>query len=793
MAAVWMRFMSELRTRWHSWLALAVLVGIFGGAVVGAAAGARRTDSVVDRNVGKFHPPNVFIVPFFAAGNDAEIAAKLSLPRLLDFDSVAEGQRLLLMPVTAEIEFAASEDPRFGAEMFPAKLLEGRLPDPRRSDEAMVNFIASERLNLHPGDTYTVGFFGTCCEDVEDGPTVTFRITGVTASLGDFAAIAGASFITGPAFLEKYDTQIKNRFELSMLRLKGGTASYDDFARELNGATGGRSVFYAETDRWDEARESFGLQATALWILAGLLAALTVLVAGQAIARQMFLDATDNGTLAALGLSHGQLVGVALLRAAWIGLIGGVIALITAAAASPLTPFGTARLADPDPAFSFPAVPMGLGFGAILIGVIGLAIYPAFRTASRSWGPDASPGLIRRPGRIVGAIAGVARNHPTPAIGARMAFERGRGRTAVPVRTTITATAVCLAALAASLTVGASLDRLSGDPSLYGWTWDVSFTSHVFNDDPENTADGPVAQAVLRDMKGVAAVTFGPDGGAVEINGILAEPYGLPLGAPVTPPIIEGRAPSAPDEIALARQTMRDAGAGLGDTVQLGFQGSSIVEPFRVVGVTVLPLAGEASTLGEGVWLPIDDLERLFGEPIPIDRALVRFEPGADATQLERFITERFEAQADHPVSPGTVVNFGRVSEMPLVLAGIVAFLAAGTLGHGLLTAIRRRRRDLSILKAIGFDRRQIRSAVGWQATATALVTLAIGLTGGVLLGRLIWTAMANNTGFVARPVAELSILGIVTLSALLAVNLIALVPGRAAARTQPAVVLRTE
>jgi hypothetical protein len=400
---------------------------------------------------------------------------------------------------------------------------------------------------------------------------------------------------------------------------------------------------------------------------------------------------------------------------------------------------------------------------------------------------------MRKPVPLVGALARIARN-PSPAIGARMAFERGRGRTAVPVRTTITATAVCLAALAASLIVGASLDRLSADPSLYGWTWDASVHSGVFNDEPENPADGPVAQDVLRELRGVAAVTFGPEGGAIHINGeILVEPYGLPLGASVTPPIIEGRAPSAPDEIAMARQTMRAAGVGLGDTVRLSFQGSPIDAPFRVVGVTVLPLAGEASTLGEGIWIPIDDLARLFGQTIPIDRALVRFEPGADVTQVERFIAERFEAEVRHAESPGTVLDFGRVSEMPLVLAGVVALLAAGTLGHGLITAIRRRRRDLSILKSLGFDRHQIRSAVSWQATATTLVTLVIGLSLGVLAGRLIWTALANSTGFVSRPVVELTWLGITLMAALIGANLIAILPGRAAARTQPAVVLRTE
>jgi hypothetical protein len=45
MTAVWMFFRAELRGRWRSWLALALLAGVFGGVVTAVAAGARRTDA----------------------------------------------------------------------------------------------------------------------------------------------------------------------------------------------------------------------------------------------------------------------------------------------------------------------------------------------------------------------------------------------------------------------------------------------------------------------------------------------------------------------------------------------------------------------------------------------------------------------------------------------------------------------------------------------------------------------------------------------------------------------------
>ena len=45
MTAVWVFFRAELRGRWRSWLALAVLAGLFGGVVIGVAAGARRASA----------------------------------------------------------------------------------------------------------------------------------------------------------------------------------------------------------------------------------------------------------------------------------------------------------------------------------------------------------------------------------------------------------------------------------------------------------------------------------------------------------------------------------------------------------------------------------------------------------------------------------------------------------------------------------------------------------------------------------------------------------------------------
>jgi ABC-type lipoprotein release transport system permease subunit len=86
--------------------------------------------------------------------------------------------------------------------------------------------------------------------------------------------------------------------------------------------------------------------------------------------------------------------------------------------------------------------------------------------------------------------------------------------------------------------------------------------------------------------------------------------------------------------------------------------------------------------------------------------------------------------------SPTDVQNLGRVGSLPDVLAGLLALLAASALAHLLVTSIRQRRRDLAVLKTLGFVRSQVSAAVAWQATTVAVVALAVGMPLGFALGR---------------------------------------------------------
>src|SRR2546426_5218078 len=62
MTAIWMRARSELRTGKRSIVALALVIGIFGGVAMASAAGARRTDSAYDRFIAATTPPTAFVL-----------------------------------------------------------------------------------------------------------------------------------------------------------------------------------------------------------------------------------------------------------------------------------------------------------------------------------------------------------------------------------------------------------------------------------------------------------------------------------------------------------------------------------------------------------------------------------------------------------------------------------------------------------------------------------------------------------------------------------------------------------
>src|SRR4029079_17262085 len=119
--------------------------------------------------------------------------------------------------------------------------------------------------------------------------------------------------------------------------------------------------------------------------------------------------------------------------------------------------------------------------------------------------------------------------------------------------------------------------------------------------------------------------------------------------------------------------------------------------------------------------------------------------------------------------------------------------MAFGTVAEVVCSSARRRRRDLAILKVLGFRRRQVSAAIAWQAAVTALIAVVIGVPIGILAGRWAWQAFAQRLGVPDQPVTSPLAIATVAGLALFIAILTAASPARTAACTPAAVALRAE
>jgi len=109
------------------------------------------------------------------------------------------------------------------------------------------------------------------------------------------------------------------------------------------------------------------------------------------------------------------------------------------------------------------------------------------------------------------------------------------------------------------------------------------------------------------------------------------------------------------------------------------------------------------------------------------------------------------------------------------------------------LASVRRRRRELALLKALGMTRGQVRAVITWQTTLTLLIALAAGVPLGIAVGRWAWRGFAASLGVVPVAVVPVLLLAAGGAALIAAGNLLALRPATIAASTPPTTMLRTE
>ena len=169
---------------------------------------------------------------------------------------------------------------------------------------------------------------------------------------------------------------------------------------------------------------------------------------------------------------------------------------------------------------------------------------------------------------------------------------------------------------------------------------------------------------------------------------------------------------------------------------------------------------------------------------------LVDVRPGAEVDVVARYGNQLGVSGTQRPRE---ILSYDRVRSTPIVLAVLLALLGAATLTHALVVSVSAGRREIAVLKTLGFTRRQVAVMVASLATTLVGLALVIGVPLGIAAGRWSWELFVGPLGLDAPAVVPIAVVSVVSVGVILFANLIAAVPGRRAARTEPAIVLRSE
>lgn len=359
------------------------------------------------------------------------------------------------------------------------------------------------------------------------------------------------------------------------------------------------------------------------------------------------------------------------------------------------------------------------------------------------------------------------------------------------MRAAILGTVLAMIVTVATVTFGASLQTLVSRPALYGWNWSYVLSSGITYIPRDRAA------ALLDRDPGVAAWT-GIYYATARIDGQTVPVIGMSPGAPIGPPLLSGHTLAGAGQLVLGPATLRLLGKQVGDEVTVR-DGAARSFRLRVVGTATLPSIGIQGTLhtemGVGAVLPYQLIPG--ASPGAPNEILVTLRPGvnpgAERAALQRLVPAA-EGGVVIPVQrPAEIVDYRSMGTTPLLLAAALALGAVSSLALTLLTSVRRRRRELALLKTLGFTRRQLAMSVAWQSTTAVAIGTAVGVPLGIAAGRYLWDLFARQISVVPEPTVPGLTVVLICLGALLIANLVAAVPGRAAARTPAAALLRAE
>jgi hypothetical protein len=849
------RLRTTFRRRWSGYLSLVVLVALVGGLGLGSLAAARRTQSSFSTLLASTNPSDLEVTIYGGAPGSSEDPnydprLTASIAHLPGVRHVAPGFVVTGAPLTS----AGAPRVRITGEAYPVASVngllftqdrmivnEGRLASPTQSDEITLAPIIAHQLGVHVGQVIPFGFytqaqqslpgFGTAAvrPALQANMTLVGLATDNSQIVEDDVDTLPTFIALTPAFAREVLARHGQQFSSALtfgIQTAGGSATVSAVERKIAELVPPGVVMtnHELAPVIDKADRSLKPISIALGVFGAVALLAAMLIAVQLVARRLRTEAEDVRVLRALGAGPVATLVDGILGLEAAILLGSVLAGAVAIGLSPLAPLGPVQSVDPDPGVSFDWTVLGFGVLALFVLLGGVAVLLAYSAAPQR------VVLRSRLRATTGAkvVASLARAGlpVSGVVGVRMALEPGEGRSAVPVRSALLGSSLAVALVVTTLTFGSSLHTLVSSPPLYGWNW-----NYILN--PVGSGGGnvpPVAFAMLKRDRYVAADT-GASYNDVELDGQTVPFFMTTARASITPPILSGHAVDSAHQVVLGAATLSSLHKRVGQDVTLTYGTAKdapiYVPPTRllIVGTATFPAVGFASvvsdhtSMGIGALLAFQVLPKAFSaamnSPDPTlngpNLALVRLKPGAPhaaaLASLRRIAVASDRAFAAVPGGaggdnaivvqgvqrPAEIVNYKTIGLTPTFLVSALAVGAIVALALTLVASVRQRRRDLALLKTMGFVRRQLAAAVAWQATVAAVVGILVGIPLGVIAGRWLWDGFARQIYAVPYPTVSVTSICLVVLGTLVLANAVAALPARTAARTRTALMLRDE
>ncbi len=839
------RLRASFHDRWATYLTIVLLVGVIGGLAMGAVAGARRSQSAFPDYLASSHASDLQLQianpasPFGGLGGPDLTQRFAHLPHVLHVAS-APGFAVAPLgsngrPVAAEVAmqnvgFVGSR----GGEYFTQDRLpvaSGRRADPNRTDQFMASAEVARLARWHVGQRISFGAYTVQQIEETNG-----NFLAVRPAVHFSATLVG--LVVFPSQLVRDDV---DRFSYSVLltpsmteRLRAGSG-FPTYALRLEHdggdvpavegeiihglANGSFYNFHLTSVAEGQVERASRPEAIALGVF-GLIAGLAaLLIGGQAIARVIRNDRESMAVLRSLGARTMDVTSDVALGPLGSVFLGALLAVGVAVAFSPLAPLGPAGQVDPRPGITFDWTVLAVGFLVLAVGLGALTVAFAARQGGGR-GPGSQTVLRWRRSRTTQVATAMGLSDPA-VTGLRFALRGGGDRSSVPARSMMLGAVVAVAIVVATVTFGSSLDNLDTHPALYGWNWDYAIAP-VGN----NGNLPPVTGGLLDRDPDVAAWTdyqfanFQLDGQTVPA--LISHAH-----ADLNPPILSGRPLKADHEVVLGAATLARLHKHVGDSVTITYgsprNAPIYISPTRlkIVGAATLPTIGNGGNLhtSMGTGAVVSEgiepagLQKALAQPDPNDNGpaidVVRLKPtvspATGLASLRRVAETATRVMNGDPNSgggafrvlavqrPAEIINYQSSGATPVIVAVILAASAVAALALTLVAGVRNRRRELALLKTLGYTRRQLASAVAWQASVTALVGVVIGVPIGIAAGRVLWDLFARSIDAVPRPTVPVVPVLLIAVGTLVLASIVAVIPARIAARTPAASQLRSE